>query len=45
VRQWEVLVRAELAQLSRYQSTVDTSDLNAIDWLALSRYYPRVRVP
>jgi hypothetical protein len=45
VRQWEALVRTELDKLLRYQSTADTSDLNAIDWLALSRYYPRVRVP
>jgi len=45
VRQWEILVRAELDKLTRYQSTAATSDLNAIDWLALSRYYPRVRVP
>jgi hypothetical protein len=45
VRQWEALVSAELGKLSRYQSTTATSNLSAIDWLALRRYYPRVRVP
>jgi hypothetical protein len=45
VRQWETLVREELSKLARYQSTAATCDPGVIDWLALSRAYPRVRVP